>query len=108
MKVAGSCHKTKEPANKGKKKADETSTGTKSSKRGRPSGAANFSDHDIWALLDAVEGELPLGERGWKAIQAVYNKYAQDCGRAQRLHKSLETKYKQVSLVRCVRTLMSN
>lgn len=96
-KVAGSRRKTKEPINKGKK-ADET---TKAPKRGRPSGAANFSDHDIWALLDAVEAELPLGEGGWKAVQAVYNKYAQERGRALRSLKSLETKYKQVCLIPC-------
>jgi hypothetical protein len=104
-KVAGSRWKTKEPINKENKKADET---TKSSKCGRPSSAANFSNHDIWALLNAVEAELPLGERGWKAIQAVYNKYAQECGHALQSLKSLETKYKQVRLVPCVHTLTTD
>jgi hypothetical protein len=94
--------------NKGKKKADETSSATKSSRRGHPSSSANFSDHNIWALLNAVEAKLPLGEHGWKAVQAMYNKYAQERGCAQRLLKSLETKYKQVCLMPRVHTLTTD
>ena len=105
VKVAGSRCKT---TDKGKKKADDTGLArTKSLKRGRLSGSSNFSDPDVWALLDAIEKELPLGERGWKVVQVAYNKYTQEHGHKERSHKSLETKYKQVSLIPCIRTPMT-
>jgi len=34
-------------------------------KHGQPQGAGNYSVSDMTALLDYVEEELPLGQRGW-------------------------------------------
>ena len=65
-------------------------------KRGRPQGANNYSIKDTNILLDLVEDELPLGQRGWTAVMTKYNKWATECGRPIRKQLSLETKFKQV------------
>lgn len=99
VKVAGSRRKGPAKASKGKGrqvgvKSEFPATRTR---RGRPTGAGNFSDADTWCLLDAVANERPLGERGWKNVSGVYNSYAQRHGRAVRTAKSLENKFKSVS-----------
>ncbi|KAG2337596.1 hypothetical protein BDR05DRAFT_1004929 [Suillus weaverae] len=48
-------------------------------KRGRPSGSNNYTTADAKALLDFIEKELPLGQRGWQVVHA----------------NSIETKFKQ-------------
>ncbi|TFY80399.1 hypothetical protein EWM64_g3611 [Hericium alpestre] len=68
----------------------------KTAKRGRPHGAGNYSQDDLGALLDYVEGELPLGQRGWERIHRRFVKWAHRHGRPERALKSLETKYKQL------------
>jgi hypothetical protein len=84
IKVTGTRHKTKEPVNMGKKNTDKTDAAeAKVMKHGCLYGSANFSDADIWALLDAIANELPLGKHGWKAIQAAFNKHAQVHGHKQ-------------------------
>lgn len=70
---------------------DETKT-----RRGRPQGAGNYSSSDVNALLDCVEEELPLGQRGWQSVAAKFNKWAVKHSRPERKLSSLETKYKQV------------
>jgi hypothetical protein len=86
-----------DPDRKSKRKpctdVDEPQQGTK---RGRPHGAGNYSSDDIKVLLDFVEEEIPLGQRGWKAIHQRFSKWAQRHRRPQRTVKSLDTKFKQV------------
>jgi hypothetical protein len=65
-------------------------------KCGRPRGAGNYMPEDVTALLDFVEKELPLGQRGWQSIHRYFTRWASLNGRPERLVKSLETKYKQV------------
>lgn len=120
-KVAGSRHKDKQPTiegsirgkGKGKERAgraDELTSrkrkqpadfddDTRSTKRGRPQGAGNYSQEDLKALLDATQAELPLGQRGWQNIHAKFTKWARKHGRPDRALKSLETKFKQVCIV---------
>ena len=109
-KVAGSRHVAKHTLPKGKghsalsniskkRKAEreqDHDADEKPAKRGRPTGAVNYADEDVTALLDFVEHELPLGQRGWLAVHMEYMKWAQLHGRPERTLKSLETKFKQV------------
>ncbi|KAJ7127643.1 hypothetical protein C8R44DRAFT_873467 [Mycena epipterygia] len=100
-KVAGSRRSSKAMSGKGKKRARESSESDDSNddapvaKRGRPSGAANYSKEDVQALFGFIEKELPLGQRGWKAVHGHYTKYrrANKCPKCS--IKSLESKYKQ-------------
>lgn len=102
VKVAGSRRKKSatqvvKKIGKGKKPMDGTNGGpVVQARRGRPAGAANFSEADTWALLDATANEKPIGERGWRVIHAAYNEYAKRHGRPLRTAKSLENKFKQV------------
>ncbi|KAG6917547.1 hypothetical protein DXG01_002184 [Tephrocybe rancida] len=66
------------------------------SKCGRPRGAGNYTNDNTAALLDAVEVELPIGQRGWIAVQRRYSKWTRLHKRLDRTVKSLETKYKQL------------
>lgn len=101
-KVAGSRRSSKAMSGKGKKRARESSESDDSdddapvAKRGRPSGAANYSKEDVQALFGFIEKELPLGQRGWKAVHGHYTKYRRANKRPKRSIKSLENKYKQV------------
>ncbi|KAG1868350.1 hypothetical protein DFJ58DRAFT_723609 [Suillus subalutaceus] len=65
-------------------------------KRGRPSGSNNYSPTDIQVLLDFVEDECPLGQKGWQAIHSKYSEWARDHERPPRKAMSLETKFKQL------------
>ncbi|KAG6913459.1 hypothetical protein DXG01_006708 [Tephrocybe rancida] len=116
-KVAGSRQKEKgkqrasAPLSKGKQKASgaggirKRKSGNHSSdgaevgpeaKRGRPTGAGNYNNEDIDALLDAVEIERPIGQRGWLSVSRVFGKYSRKNNRPERAVKSLETKFKQL------------
>jgi hypothetical protein len=66
------------------------------SKRRHPRGAGNYQPGDVSALLDFVEKEKPLGQRGWQAIHRRYTRWACLNRRPERTLKSLETKFKQV------------
>jgi hypothetical protein len=66
------------------------------SKLGRPHGAGNYQPGDVSALLDFVEKEKPLGQRGWQAIHRRYTHWARLNHHPERTLKSLETKFKQV------------
>ncbi|KIK76684.1 hypothetical protein PAXRUDRAFT_169118 [Paxillus rubicundulus Ve08.2h10] len=65
-------------------------------KRGRLQGANNHTVGDMMTLLDCVEDELPLGQRGWQAITVRFNQWAAKSGRPERKLTSLETKFKQL------------
>ncbi|KAI6033762.1 hypothetical protein BKA83DRAFT_4121136 [Pisolithus microcarpus] len=45
-------------------------------RQGHPQGAGNYSSSDINALLDYVEEDLPLGQRGWQSVTTKFNKWA--------------------------------
>jgi hypothetical protein len=70
-------------------------------KHGRHKGSSNFSKEDVTKLLDLVETHLPLGQKGWKAVQSAFSKWASGLGHPERDVKSLETKYKMVCLHTC-------
>jgi hypothetical protein len=74
----------------------ESDAECKTGRRGRPSGSGNYLDGDVKALLNFVEAELPLGQRGWRAVHMRYTKWARLRQRPERALKSLETKYKQL------------
>ncbi|KAG0694988.1 hypothetical protein DFH29DRAFT_1005855 [Suillus ampliporus] len=64
-------------------------------KRGWPYGSNNYSPGDIQVLLDFVEDECPLGQKGWQAIHLKYSEWASSHGRPHKA-MSLETKFKQL------------
>lgn len=105
-KTAGARRKAvaKAPNGKGKEK-ENTNTSDRTSKRaraveddeddartevkrGRPYGSNNYSAADIHVLLDFVEHERPLGQKGWQAIHSKYSEWASRHGRppAKRSH----------------------
>ncbi|KAG2343749.1 hypothetical protein BDR05DRAFT_999671 [Suillus weaverae] len=112
IKTGGACRKTAR-ANKGKGKDKENASVDSSSrpqkhacaikddeddprvKRGRPNSSNNYSSADIKFLLDLVEDELPLGQKGWQVIHSKFMQWANHHGRLQRKATSLETKFKQ-------------
>ncbi|KAG2111028.1 hypothetical protein BD769DRAFT_1674438 [Suillus cothurnatus] len=49
-------------------------------KRGWPSGSSNYSPADIQVLLDFVEDESPLGQKGWQMIHLKYSEWARSQG----------------------------
>ncbi|KAG1874731.1 hypothetical protein DFJ58DRAFT_638700, partial [Suillus subalutaceus] len=64
-------------------------------KRGRPNGSNNYSTADVKVLLDLVEDELPLGQKGWQLIHSKFTQWAGLNGRPHRKATLLETKFKQ-------------
>ncbi|KAG2336469.1 hypothetical protein BDR05DRAFT_953347 [Suillus weaverae] len=64
-------------------------------KCGRPNGSNNYSSANVKFLLDLVEDELPLGQKGWQVIHSKFTQWANRHGRPQRKATSLETKFKQ-------------
>ncbi|KAJ7224652.1 hypothetical protein GGX14DRAFT_387325 [Mycena pura] len=83
---------------KGKKRklASSDSEGVAAApKRGRPSGLGNYTMDDLTKLLDLVEDELPIGQKGWKVIHRAYTKWAKANARPLRVEKALENKFKQ-------------
>jgi hypothetical protein len=65
-------------------------------KRGRRTGAGNYTEGDLAQLLTLVEEELPIGQRGWKKVHEKFAKWAKKNNRPERDVKSVEAKYKQV------------
>ncbi|KAJ7806031.1 hypothetical protein B0H14DRAFT_3153066 [Mycena olivaceomarginata] len=63
-------------------------------KRGRPSGSANYSKKEIKQLFAIIEVQVPLGQKGWKAVHESYSAWAQLNGYPKRAEKALEGKYK--------------
>jgi hypothetical protein len=110
VKAAGSRRKVKPSKGKGQDKENSTIHDTTKKhardvlgddndppvKRGRPHGSNNYTSADMKTLLDLVEDELPLGQRGWQTIHAKFSQWAKIAGRPDRKVTSLETKFKQV------------
>ncbi|KAG6904487.1 hypothetical protein DXG01_009598, partial [Tephrocybe rancida] len=117
-KVAGSHQKDKgkqcavEPSSKGKQCASKPSSSWKckvvipssdededepDSKQGRPRGAGNYNNADTAHLLDLVEAEHPLGQKGWLTVGRWFNIWAPKNGRPDRTPKSIKTKFKQLA-----------
>jgi hypothetical protein len=69
----------------------------KAGRGGRVSGAPNYSDEDVTALLDACTTCLPLGAKTWLAVEQLFAEWAESHDRPARSAKSLEIKFKQVS-----------
>ncbi|EDR09762.1 uncharacterized protein LACBIDRAFT_325546 [Laccaria bicolor S238N-H82] len=65
-------------------------------KRGRCTGAGNYTEGDLSQLLALIEDELPIGQRGWKKVHERFAKWAKKNNRPERDCKSIETKYKQL------------
>ena len=68
-------------------------------RHGHPSGARNYTNADMKALLKFIEAELPLGNRGWRVVHAWYTKWAHTNRRPERTLKSLDTKFRQVCFI---------
>jgi len=90
--------KEKPAARKRKYISDVEDDGEDAAKRGRPKGAGNYAPDEVSALLDFVEEELPLGQRGWQSIFKSFTRWARRNSKKERALKSLETKFKQVCL----------
>ncbi|KAG1899162.1 uncharacterized protein F5891DRAFT_914838, partial [Suillus fuscotomentosus] len=99
-KVAGSRHPNVVSSQaKGKRKALAT-TEPPTKKRlgcgGCASGTPNYNDDNVAALLDACMNCLPLGTKGWLAVEEEFAAWADshDCPTCPT--KSLELKFKQL------------
>ncbi|KAJ3511822.1 hypothetical protein NLJ89_g3877 [Agrocybe chaxingu] len=59
-----------DPSRKRKRQAvsEDDEDEDEGAKRGRPRGSGNYTADDTSTLLDFVEKELPLGQRGWERI----------------------------------------
>jgi hypothetical protein len=90
VRTAGTCHKAA-PQGKGKENTECTlkrahaAEGNEDdpragAKRGWPSGSSNYSPADIQVLLDFVEDESPLGQKGWQMIHLKYSEWARSQG----------------------------
>ncbi|KAF8226503.1 hypothetical protein L208DRAFT_1173386, partial [Tricholoma matsutake] len=75
---------------------DDDDMEEETSKRGRPWGAGNYLAADVSALLDFVNCELPLGQRGWKVVHCNYSCWALLHRHPECTMKSFEMKYKQL------------
>lgn len=85
---------------KGKRKAASPlrHTDGKKPRGGRIVGAANYSPEDLDALFDILEERLPLGGNAWNSVGDEFNVWAKENNRHARTSKSLELKFKQVSI----------
>ncbi|KAG2158680.1 uncharacterized protein EDB93DRAFT_1119747 [Suillus bovinus] len=98
--VAGSRRSNAVPSQaKGKRKAAAT-TEPPTKKRpgcgGCASGTPNYNDDDVAALLDACMNCLPLGTKGWLAVEEEFAAWADSHDRPTCSAKSLELKFKQL------------
>ncbi|KAG2145472.1 uncharacterized protein EDB93DRAFT_1087086, partial [Suillus bovinus] len=62
----------------------------------RASGTLNYNDDDVAALLDACMNCLPLGTKGWLAVEEEFAAWADSHDRPTCPAKSLELKFKQL------------
>jgi len=67
--------------------------------RGRTRGAPNYKRQEVQVLLDLVEEELPIASKGWRVVGCQFRDWAVVAGYPARTDRSLELKYKQVSLI---------
>lgn len=66
--------------------------------RGRTRGAPNYKPREVQVLLDLVEEELPIASKGWRVVGSRFRDWAVVAEHPARTDRSLELKYKQVSL----------
>lgn len=66
---------------------------------GRCAGAGNYKDVDLTELLNLTEKELPVSQHGWQKVYRAYEAWANANGRPLHDARSLELKFKSVSLV---------
>ncbi|GLB43938.1 hypothetical protein LshimejAT787_1501220 [Lyophyllum shimeji] len=107
----GPKQRASQPMNKGKARASEPISSRKrkalllsddedikeaEAKRGRPRGSSNYTINEVMHLLDLLEAELPLGQKGWNSVYKKYTKWARNNNYISRTVKSLDTKYKQL------------
>jgi hypothetical protein len=112
VKVAGQRHSNLD--SKGKEKQSDAlrpSTSKATSKRkaataagppetkkqkGRSAGAANYTEEDVYGLLEIVRKWLPIGGKAWNSVGDEFNQWAEGNDRPTRTVKSIEAKFKQV------------
>ncbi|KAG2064097.1 hypothetical protein BDR04DRAFT_1162947 [Suillus decipiens] len=99
-KVAGSHHPNAVSSQaKGKRKAlatTEPPTKKRSSHGGHALGMPNYNDDDVAALLDACMNCLPLGTKGWLAVEEEFAAWADSHDCPTHPAKFLELKFKQL------------
>ncbi|KAJ7775574.1 hypothetical protein B0H16DRAFT_48467 [Mycena metata] len=76
-------------------RASSVSDNERTAKRGRPHGSANYGRSELRKMFELVEDALPVGQRGWRELEAKYNDWADDTEHALRPPKALENKFKQ-------------
>ncbi|KAK7000755.1 hypothetical protein R3P38DRAFT_3615695 [Favolaschia claudopus] len=92
--------KDKDTADGKGKKRQHVSSGSDNdsepaAKRGRPAGSSNYAKEDVRKMFEIIRKVLPVGQKGWKEVERLYNEWARANGRAERPPKALENKYKQ-------------
>ncbi|KAK6997404.1 hypothetical protein R3P38DRAFT_2562441 [Favolaschia claudopus] len=92
--------KEKETADGKGKKRQRVSSGSDNdsepaAKRGRPAGSSNYAKEDVRKMFEIIRKVLPVGQKGWKEVERLYNEWARANRRAERPPKALENKYKQ-------------
>ncbi|CDO77375.1 hypothetical protein BN946_scf184787.g24 [Trametes cinnabarina] len=60
---------------------------------GRQQGSSNYTDADIWNLLDSVREVLPMSPDAWQDVANRFNARAEDQGRPKREVRPLRLKY---------------
>jgi hypothetical protein len=87
-------------SSKGKRKAASPlrNTDGKKLRGGRAAGVTNYSMEDLDSLFDILQERLPLGGNAWNLVGDEFNVWAQENSRPSRTAKSLELKFKQVSV----------
>ncbi|KAK7685823.1 hypothetical protein QCA50_011169 [Cerrena zonata] len=65
-------------------------------KRGRASGATNYTTEETNQMLMFVHEELPVGAKGWAVVGGRYRCWAEEVGVGTRKDKAIENKFKQL------------
>ena len=60
--------------------------------------ASDYKPCEVEILLNEIEEELPIASKGWKIVGAQFRDWAIVTEHPARTDRSLELKYKQVSL----------
>jgi hypothetical protein len=65
-------------------------------KKRRAVGVDKYTTEDVDAILNILDGFLPLGDNAWNFAGDCFNEWASENGRPRRTVKSLKLKFKQV------------
>jgi hypothetical protein len=84
-----------EPSQRSDSDEEEVSVSPTKSRSGRQAGALNFSDDEIYVLLDIMDDIKPTGALAWGRVAGEYN--INVAPERQRSTNSLEQKYRRVS-----------